>query len=360
MGRGPPRRDPHGIVPGAATAAVSGASARAPRVTAFIPAYNRERFIAAAVRSVLEQRYTDFELLVVDDGSTDRTADIVAGFDDPRVRLERNAANQGIPYTRNRGLELARGEYLAILDSDDLMLPQRLAAQVAFLDRHPQHAAVGSWSRMVDAGGAALAGTKRQPVGDAEVRSHLLFRCCLNNRTVTARTAVLREFGYRAEFPRCQDYDLLVRVAEGHRLANLPRVLVLGRRHPGQYTGGTEALGRERKQRIAAWQLERLGVSYDAADLDRHYALARLGRLGISPDAAWMDWCEDWLGRLDTANRRAQRYPRAAFRAVLGVLWFKACRRVPDGRRRFLRSPLQRAAYRNLAPHRLWARLRPA
>lgn len=334
-------------------------SARAPRVTVFIPAYNRERFIGAAVRSVLAQRYRDFELLVVDDGSTDRTAAIVAACDDPRVRLEQNPGNRGIPYTRNRGLELARGQYLAILDSDDLMLPARLGAQVDFLDRHPRHAAVGSWSRLVDADGAVLPGLKRQPVHDADIQSHLLFRCCLNNRTVTARADVLRAYGYRAEFPRCQDYDLLVRLAPAHALANLPTVLVHGRRHDDQFTARTEALGRDRKRAIAAWQLERLGARFHATDLDHHYQLGRLARVGVVPDAAWLDWCEDWLARLDAANRTARRYPHGAFRAVLGLNWLKACRHAPGGMRRFVRSPLWRAAGANLAPRLLWPRLWP-
>jgi glycosyltransferase involved in cell wall biosynthesis len=330
---------------------------RPPRVTVFVPAYDRARYIADTVRSVLAQTFADFELLVVDDGSTDRTAEIVAGFEDPRVRLERNGANRGIPYTRNRGLELARGAYLAVLDSDDLMLPGRLAAQVAFLDRHPGHLAIGAWSRMVDAQGRALRGVKRQPVADADVQAHLLFRCCINNRTLMARTAAWRAHAYRAEFPRCQDYDLLVRAAPHGALANLPRVLVLGRQHPGRYTGQTEALGRERKQAIAAWQLERLVVRYTAADLERHHALARLGRSGVTPDGPWLDWCEDWLARILAANGRARRYAPGALRAAAGLYWAKACARAPGGWRRFLRSPLAAAAGRNLAPRRRWPHL---
>lgn len=329
-------------------------SAPAPRVTVFTPAYNRERYIGAAVRSVLAQTYADFELLVVDDGSTDATARIVADTPDPRVRLERNASNRGIPYTRNRGLELARGEYLAILDSDDLMLPGRLAAQVAFLDRHPDHVAAGSWSRPVDDAGRALRGVKRQPVRNADVQAHLLFRCCLNNRTVTARTAVWREYGYRAEFPRCQDYDLLARVAPHGRLANLPQVLVLGRRHAGQFTAATHDLGRDRKLAIAAMQLEALGVSFDDHDLARHYQLGRLAHAAITPDGAWLDWCAQWLARLQAANRAAHRYEPQAFDAAVGSYWLKACRRAGSWSRLLRAGHLTRAAARNLAPARFW------
>ena len=338
---------------------VSSAPRVAPKVTVFIPAYNREAYIGAAVRSILAQTFTDFELLVIDDGSRDRTAAIVEAFDDPRVRLERNDGNRGIPYTRNRGLELARGEYLAILDSDDIALPSRLARQVAFLDAAPQFAEVGSWSRYIDAAGTLAPGIKRQPTDAEAVRAHLLFRCCLNNRTVTGRTALMRELGYNEDFPRCQDYELHVRLAERHRLGNLPEVLVHGRRHDEQITGQTEDLGRRLKGRIAAVQLERLDLSFSDDDLLNHYRLPRLRRLEHDIDAAYLDWAEDWLTRIGAANRRHARYPQAALRRVLGQMWLKACRAAPGGMRRALRGPLTGALLGNAVPA-LRTRLAPA
>ncbi len=115
-----------------------------PRVTVFVPVYNAEKFIADTVASVLRQTFTDFELLVIDDGSTDQSIKILESFHDQRIRIERNGKNRGRPFTRNKGLMQARGEYLSVLDSDDLCEPDRLARQVEFLDTHPNIAAVGS------------------------------------------------------------------------------------------------------------------------------------------------------------------------------------------------------------------------
>src|SRR4051812_9656174 len=113
-----------------------------PKVTALIPVYDREPYVGEAIESILAQTFTDFELLVIDDGSTDRSRDIVRSYRDSRVRLGCNANNEGIPKTRNKGLRLARGEYLAFLDSDDWACAERFARQVTFLDTHPDYAAV--------------------------------------------------------------------------------------------------------------------------------------------------------------------------------------------------------------------------
>ncbi|MBW2258128.1 MAG: glycosyltransferase family 2 protein, partial [Deltaproteobacteria bacterium] len=109
----------------------------APKVSVVIPVYNRERYIGQAIDSILSQSFRDFELIVVDDGSSDGTPAVVERCGDPRVRLVRHETNQGIPRTRNRGLLEARGEYVAWLDSDDVALPQRLRVQVDVLDRSP-------------------------------------------------------------------------------------------------------------------------------------------------------------------------------------------------------------------------------
>jgi hypothetical protein len=331
----------------AQSSASNGAST--PRVTVFVPVHNREGYVGDAIRSVLTQTYTDFELLLVDDGSTDASVEVMRGFADPRIRIVENAENLGIPRTRNRGLELARGELIALLDSDDCMLPERLERQVAFLDEHPDYAQVGAWCRMMDDAGRPLKRIKRQPVSAEDCRVQLLFRCCLSNRTILGRTALLRELGYRNDFPRCQDYDLHVRLSERHQMGNLPRILVLGRIHEGQITVQTNDLGDARKRVIVAGQLERLGVDFEDSDLDPHLTLSRMRKLRFTPDANYLDWAEDWLVRIGEANRRTRIYDDSALRRALGEKWLRACwaaRGASDGRggwNRTLRSPLRGA-----------------
>lgn len=320
-----------------------------PRVTVFIPAFNREALIGESVASVLAQTWQDFELLVVDDGSTDRTCEIVSSFGDPRVRLVSNGENLGIPRTRNRGLELARGEYIAILDSDDRMRPERLARQVAFLDANPDYTLVGSWGTAINPAGRPTGRHRIQPTAPEDVDAHLLFRCCISNRSVMARTAVLREYGYDNEFLRCQDYDLFVRLSERHRMGNLPEILVEGRKHPGQITINTPGLGDRLKQRIAARQLDELGIAYGEGDLAKHVQLSRTRQSGLKPDRAFLEWAESWLTGIVAANMRVGRYDQRALAEAAAEVWLKVCGAAIRGGQpwavlRFIASPLRQGS----------------
>lgn len=332
-----------------------------PRVTVFIPAFNREDYICTAINSMLAQEYTDFEILVVDDGSTDRTAERVAAYADPRVRLSVSQSNQGIPASRNRGLELARGEYIALLDSDDYSYPERLGTQVAFLDQNPDIVQVGSGCTLMDENGQLLKRVRRHPLKPDDIDAHLLFHCSLINRTIMARTEPLREFGYDTAFPRCQDYDLHVRLAEHYRMANLPQLLVCGREHPGRITKNTRGLGRDRKMAIQAKVLDQLAMDYSDKDLLWHYLLTQKPDADIDSAAEYLDWAEHWLESLAAANRSTGRFDAGAFRRVLAAMWAVACWHYAGGPgnsrvRRLLGSRLTRGLPGNLDPV-TWARM---
>lgn len=321
---------------------------KTPRVTVFIPVHNRERYVRVAVNSILDQTFEDFELLVVDDGSTDGTRAALDAYSDPRLRVVSNERNLGIPATRNRGLELARGEYIALLDSDDHAYPRRLERQVRFLDDRPEIAQVGSWCSFMDSEGEMLDRIRRQPLDPDDVHAHMLFHCPIINRTVLARTAVLRDQGYDTDFPRCQDYEMHARlVCNGHRLANMPRILVCGREHAGRFTGSTSELGRDRKMAVYRTLLRQIDIEPTDAELERHHALARPSeRPGTASD--YLGWAEAWLWRVKQANRARSVFPEPALSRALGAVWALNCwhSRRKLGRRKVLArltgSPLAR------------------
>lgn len=318
-----------------------------PRVTVFIPVHNRQHYIATAVDSILAQTFEDFELLVVDDGSTDATLEVLSRYRDPRLRVERNPHNLGLPATRNRGLELARGEYIALLDSDDKAWPTRLARQVETLDRHPELVQIGSACDFMDANGQRIKRVRRRPLSADEVDASLLFYCALTNRTIMGRTAILQAYRYSEDFPSCEDYELHQRLARTYRMANLADVLVCGREHSGRFTRQNYGLGHDRKREISRRALLELGITPSEEDLDRHYALARPQRLGAALDWDYLDWAEQWLARIDAANRRTRRYVPEALVRVMTEHWIDLCRRARrqlglGAYLRLLRSPLAR------------------
>jgi glycosyltransferase involved in cell wall biosynthesis len=204
-----------------------------PKVTVLVPVFNRERLVEDAIRSVIEQDFDDFELLLVDDGSTDRTPEVLASWKerDPRVSVVTSPANQGLAAACNVGLAHARGKYVARLDSDDLMLPRRLAEQAAVLDTRPDVVLVSCAFDIVDLEGRHLGVWKNDE--PPEVTKFLLnFFNLIGGAQLMFRLAdVVAEGGYAVEFPVCEDYDLWVRMLRRGRIETLPLVGTTIRRH---------------------------------------------------------------------------------------------------------------------------------
>jgi hypothetical protein len=196
--------------------------------------YNGELYLREALDSILGQTFGDFEFVIVDDGSTDGTAAILAGYADPRlVRLD-NEANIGLPASLNRGLAIARGEYVARIDADDVSLPQRLERQVAFLDARPEIGVLGTAVEVIDENGRPrpLAAAKSLPTEPGLAGWLLFFRCTVLHPTVMVRRAVYERLnGYNPEFLQAQDYELWLRAIPEVAIANLPEVLVRLRFH---------------------------------------------------------------------------------------------------------------------------------
>jgi glycosyltransferase involved in cell wall biosynthesis len=205
-----------------------------PTVSIVMAAYNTERYVRAAVESVLAQDFTDFELIVVDDGSTDATGAIVAALaaQDSRIVLIRQPANRGLVASLNLGASRARGRLLARHDADDLSLPGRLAAQVAFLNAHPEVGLLGTQIQCMDSDGAPLAGPPPFPNDNATLQAALLESCPFCHGSVMLRRAVAPdERLYNPDLSYGEDYDLWLRLAEVTQVANLAAPYYAFRRH---------------------------------------------------------------------------------------------------------------------------------
>lgn len=208
-----------------------------PKVTVLIPVLNRERFVDDAIRSVVEQDFEDLEIVVVDDGSTDGTAEVLASWarSDPRIVVVTSPTNQGIPAALNLGLSHARGEYVARLDSDDMLRHGRLAAQATLLDMRPDVVLVSCSYDIVDAAGTYL-GTWRSEEPHEVVALLLGFVNVIGGggQVMFRRADVLDLGGFSLRYPTVEDYDLWVRLLGRGRLETLPLVGMTKRTHAGQ------------------------------------------------------------------------------------------------------------------------------
>jgi FkbM family methyltransferase len=197
-----------------------------PLISVNIPLYNREAFIKACLDSVLQQTFTDFEVVVLDDASTDASASLVKSYQDPRIRYERNEVNLGISATRNRLVSLSRGTYIAVLDSDDLAEPDRLEKQLAAFQKDQSLTLVAGCAAVIDAEGQATGQVFGSALSPEACIGRLPFSNTILHSTVMARKSFLESFTYDAQYKSAEDYDVWLRGASaGHRFLVLPDIL---------------------------------------------------------------------------------------------------------------------------------------
>lgn len=206
-----------------------------------MPAYNAERTIGESIDSVLRQTAPDFEFLILDDGSTDKTAEIVEGYRDPRIRLVKNDKNLGLIATLNRGIALAKGEWIARMDADDRMLPRRLERQMAHVEAHPEVDVLGSFAYRIDENGRRI-GRIRKPK-----RKHFSawawIPTPLLHPTVFIRTKLAQKYPFSLEAVHCEDYELWLRLLRaGACFDNLSEELMEYRVHGNSVTSQARVL----------------------------------------------------------------------------------------------------------------------
>lgn len=205
-----------------------------PVVSVVLPVYNCPEYIGQAIESVLSQTLSDFELIVIDDGSKDQTPQVLSRYMDPRIRLI-TQENRGLASTLNRGIELARGRYIARQDQDDLCFPERLAKQVAFMDAHPDCGLLGTWAE-VWVENTRTDRTHEHPSDNATLKYELLLNNPFVHSSVMIRKSALDRAGNYSTDPDRQppeDYELWSRLARQYEVANLPEVLHIYREIPG-------------------------------------------------------------------------------------------------------------------------------
>lgn len=295
-----------------------------PLVSVFIPVYNREKYIADAIDSILNQTFTDFELIIIDDGSTDNTREILASYNDKRIKLFFNEKNMGIPYTRNKGLECAKGEFIALLDSDDVAVPDRLEKQLNFFKKHIDCVIVGGFVGVIDQYSRLIKKIKYRYTDPDYASSSLLFNCSIHNTTVMAKTSVLKKFNYNKHFILAQDVDLLVRLNfSGYKLYNMNEILVFQREHKNRTTTDKLDFNKSIRKEILRNQLEALNISFTDIDLYNHLYLKgnyiKLDNFNI--DDNYIRWAQDWLVKLINANNNLKIYPVKAFKSVVCHRW---------------------------------------
>src|SRR5688572_11820056 len=188
-----------------------------PVVSVIMPVYNCSEYVHDAIESILGQTFTDFELIIIDDASTDNTKQVVKSFADPRINLIEKSDNSGLSSSLNMGIDIAKGEFIARMDGDDISLPERLQKQVEFLRVNPKVILCGSWFQIIPGNY-----TIEHPLTDEEIRIAFLDYCAIGHPTVMFNGSLLRSSGlkYNQAIEHAEDYDLWTRMIQHGRMAN--------------------------------------------------------------------------------------------------------------------------------------------
>jgi len=271
-----------------------------PMVSVVMVVCNADRFLAVAIESILGQTFKDFEFIIVDFGSTDKSKDIVSNYAerDSRMKLH-EIPHCGLAEARNAGCFQALGRYIAIMDADDVSVPDRLMLEVGFMEKHPEVGLLGGFTECIDAAGKSLAiRIHNPPTEHNEIKAALAVDCPFCQPTVLMRMeAFALVDGYRTVFAQAEDYDLWVRIAERFHCANLNQVVLKYRIHPYQLS-----IHKRRQQTLcklaaqASASLRKNGKS-DPLNSVKEITPAVLDDLGV-PKATqqshlasqWQDW----------------------------------------------------------------------
>lgn len=292
-----------------------------PEVSVLLPVRNGEAFVRRAITSVLSQTFRNFELLILDDASTDCTPVILDSIRDTRLRRLRNDEPLGIAASLNRGLGAARGQFIARMDADDICHPRRLEWQVDFLARHPSVGLCGSWMTCFGAGRRFLLA---YPTGPDCVRAYLLFDNPLAHPTVCWRASLSRERSWRYDerLRAAQDFDLWVRGAACTEIDNLPVSLLRYRLHEASVSHVSQAISDGQVTELLRQQLEKIGIHPDEQQLRFHRAVGHGAGQNSRSD---LDRAERWLAFLLGANRGAAVFPEKGLAQAAGFVWWRVC-----------------------------------
>jgi glycosyltransferase involved in cell wall biosynthesis len=311
-----------------------------------MPVYNAEAYLKHAIESILNQTYGDFEFLIINDGSTDGSRAIIKSFTDARIQLIDNESNLGISLSRNKGVDTARGEYIALMDSDDISLPQRLAKQVAFMDSYQECGVCGSWMLTI---GRREGQIIKYPSDCETIRCSMFFK----NRGVANPAAIMRKsffdrlkIRYDPDLKCFSDYDFWARCLHATQFANVNEVLLNYRLHE---TNTDRRIPDEEQlktlTKIRCTLLAQLGIYPEDREIQLHNSLCSMS---FTPSKTFIESAEHWLHTIKTANDKLGLYVNPLFSRMLGELWFGVCTR--SGHlgwwtfKTFRQSPLARLA----------------
>lgn len=289
-----------------------------PRVTVLMPIYNGETYLKEATDSILNQTYKDFEFLIINDGSKDRSAEIISKYTDPRINLVHNEKNLGLITTLNNGIEIAKGEYIVRMDCDDISVPDRIEKQVKFMDENPE---VGMSSSCVELYGLHRKMFYKIPSDYEEIKCDFLFNVPFFHPAMILRKSTLNKYNLR--YPDqlySEDHALWIKASKLFPLKNIPEALVYYRIHKSQICQACSSEQSVTTINLRKNLLHELGFTYNQEEEILLDKLLFYRDRWFSTKAE-MKKVEEMLLRIISCNNEKNTYKEQALLKMLSEFW---------------------------------------
>lgn len=292
-----------------------------PQISVVMSVYNAGNYLQEAIDSILNQTYTDFEFLIVNDGSTDNSLVIINSYSDPRIKLINNEGNKGLIYSLNKAFSQASGKYIARMDADDISLPERLQLQYQYMEANPQIGVCGSHTLHFSTSGSYVS---KSFLTHEEISGWMLFNASVVHPTLMLRVSCLRQLDHYFDpsFAHAEDYELWSRLIFKCRFGSVDAVLLKYRVHEGQVTQKyrKEQVSNANRVRIAL--LERAGFQYTKEDLEAH---CLIGSSGFIEEKKQLFAIENWLQNMHEQNAKLRFVDQQVMDKILGKQWYDSC-----------------------------------
>lgn len=292
-----------------------------PLVSVVMSVYNGSSYLKEAVESILNQTYSNFEFLIINDGSTDNSLNIIQSFSDKRIKLIDNGVNKGLIYSLNKGFDEAQGKYIARMDADDISLPNRFEKQVNYLERHSHVGVLGSdyicftedYSKYI------LAVHQSE-----EIKAFLLFGATVCHPTLMLRKSVVDQFHFRYSdmAKHVEDFDLWTRMSIHTHFANINEALFKYRDHPNQVSHTYCQIQQENGDLVRKRYLNDLGFDVSESELSVHNLISSNQKIISREDVLRI---EGWLTTLLKQNQSKHSVSEKDFGHVIAKQWLDCC-----------------------------------
>jgi glycosyltransferase involved in cell wall biosynthesis len=292
-----------------------------PLISVIMPVYNAEKYVKEAIESILNQTFPDWELIIIDDCSTDNSIEIIQSFQDERIILLKNEINLGVSKAPNKGIRIALGKYVTKMDADDISLPTRFKKQVEFLEKHPDYVLCASNVQMF--------GTKQDffvlPTEDQQLKIALLYQNPFVHSSVLIRSKNCKKYLYNEIFPFAEDYELWINLKEEGKFASIPEILTKYRIHQNNLTSTIYGeMSNRRKELLIICQLKKLKIYPSEEELFIHTNFANLkGRKDIDANT-FLPQLKKWMQKLLDANAIHSVYNQKDLELMLAFRWILA------------------------------------